>query len=276
MQPVTLQPKITARDRLTMTIIVAVLFHAMLIFGVVFETLIKKDTRKSLPALDITLVAPDSSKLPNKADYLAQANQNSDQEKPQEHLTPEESASLSNATQDNASSEALSNQEASRDPLQGQEIDAVATKESSMFVQKSSVLEQKHDLISDSLDFVKKQSEARDPNKKLTHKYINVRSKRDVEAAYWAKWSKHIETVGNANISDEVFLKNLSGDVKTDISLNPDGSVYDFKIVSSDNPLLTEEVKKIIRLAAPFEPISKEVMGGADILHIERIWRFGE
>ena len=273
---ITHKPKITAKDRLVLTVIVAILIHAVLVSGIVFESLIKKDTRKPLPTLDITLVLPNDSELPSKADFLAQANQDSDQDKPEEHFSPEDSASQSNAAEDSASSEALSNLESSPDPMQGQEIDAVVSDEETAFVQKSSVLQEKDDLITDSIEFIKKQKQTDDNNKNITHKYINVRSKRNVEAAYLAKAQKRIEQIGNTNISDEIFFKNISGDVKVDIALNPDGSIYEVKILRSDNPILEAEVKKIIRLSAPFDIISKDVMSGADILHFERIWRFGE
>ena len=51
----------------------------------------------------------------------------------------------------------------------------------------------------------------------------------------------------------------------------------DFRIMeSSGSQILDEAAKKIVRLAAPFEPLPEEISFDTDILEIVRTWRFHE
>ena len=65
---------ISDTDRLGMTLFLAVMLHALIILGISFSSDKGKDP-DILSRLDITLVQHKSEKAPEKADYLAQANQ---------------------------------------------------------------------------------------------------------------------------------------------------------------------------------------------------------
>ncbi|MGH8552043.1 MAG: hypothetical protein ACRERS_02000, partial [Methylococcales bacterium] len=63
---------VSATDRLTLTVFLAVLLHALLILGIGFEFENRNRVRKSL---EIALVDEPTRAAPEKADFLAQANQ---------------------------------------------------------------------------------------------------------------------------------------------------------------------------------------------------------
>ena len=59
-------------DRLSFTIFIAAAFHALIIFGIGFTV---DRGNKVAPTLNITLATHDSQKAPEKADFIAQHNQ---------------------------------------------------------------------------------------------------------------------------------------------------------------------------------------------------------
>ena len=63
--------KVGAGDRLGVTLLFSVIAHGVLALGLTFEY---EKSRPSLPSLDVILVQSASGEKPNKADFLAQAN----------------------------------------------------------------------------------------------------------------------------------------------------------------------------------------------------------
>src|SRR6185437_1906102 len=58
-------------DRLGVTLLFSLIVHAVLILGLGFEL---AKPKPSLPALDVTLLTSANAQSPDKADFLAQAN----------------------------------------------------------------------------------------------------------------------------------------------------------------------------------------------------------
>nr|MDQ2972123.1 energy transducer TonB [Pseudomonadota bacterium] len=58
-------------DRLGVALLFSLIVHAVLILGISFEF---AKPKPSLPALDVTLLNSANSQAPDKADFLAQAN----------------------------------------------------------------------------------------------------------------------------------------------------------------------------------------------------------
>ena len=59
------------------------------------------------------------------------------------------------------------------------------------------------------------------------------------------------------------------------MALNPDGTVNGIELRhSSGYKLLDDAAIRIVKLAAPFAPFSKEMRKDTDILHITRTWQF--
>ena len=84
-----------------------------------------------------------------------------------------------------------------------------------------------------------------------------------------------VEKTGSINFPSLLKKNNLKGSVILDVGINEDGSVRDIKIRrTSGHKLLDDAVIKIIHLAEPFSPLSDEILGEIDVLHITRTWKF--
>src|SRR5690348_11917393 len=64
-------PTVTSRDRLVTTLFFAALVHGILILGITF----RPDRPKGSATLEVTMVQTRSVTPPDRADYIAQANQ---------------------------------------------------------------------------------------------------------------------------------------------------------------------------------------------------------
>ena len=106
-------------------------------------------------------------------------------------------------------------------------------------------------------------------------RYISARSQAYRDAAYLEAWRSKIERIGNLNYPEEAKRQNLSGSLILDVAINADGSVHRIELRrSSGYKLLDDAAIRIVRLAAPFAPLSAEMRKDTDILHITRTWQF--
>ena len=115
---------------------------------------------------------------------------------------------------------------------------------------------------------------------------LRIRPRRDTITAvsahskqtlYLEEWSERVEEVGNLHYPDEARNNKVFGSLRILVAIRVDGHVDDFRIMeSSGSQILDEAAKKIVRLAAPFEPLPEEISFDTDILEIVRTWRFHE
>ena len=83
--------------------------------------------------------------------------------------------------------------------------------------------------------------------------------------------------MGNLQYPDEARNNKVFGSLRILVAIRVDGHVDDFRIMeSSGSQILDEAAKKIVGLAAPFEPLPEEISSKTDILEIVRTWRFHE
>jgi protein TonB len=106
-------------------------------------------------------------------------------------------------------------------------------------------------------------------------KFISASTREYRYASYMEAWRAKVERVGNLNYPDEARKRQLSGSLVLDVALNPDGSVNQITIRrSSGYRILDDAAIAIVRLAAPFAPFPDDVRAETDILHITRTWQF--
>lgn len=102
-----------------------------------------------------------------------------------------------------------------------------------------------------------------------------VKNHRLVVAAYEQAWQEKVERIGNLNYPDEARRDKLSGTLTLAVGIKPDGSVYSVQIQKpSGHEALDNAAHNIVRLAAPFAPLPREISDEVDILVITRTWRF--
>lgn len=282
--PSSLQPDIRPRDRLGFTLLIAGLLHAAVILGVGF-------TVEELPAqsrgLEVTLASFATDKAPDKADYIAQANQ-------QGSGTLEHEAAPSTDQQAVVQDELVNavSVESTRQPAKPVEIpqpvlttqqprpQKVVQTPTSQPMQEprrqAPVLDREQlsaDIASLEAEFAReRQQYAKRP--RISHQHT-ASTKRDVSAWYRDDWRKKVERIGNLNYPDEARRNGMYGSLRLLVVIRSDGSIDKMAVLeSSGQPVLDQAALNIVRLSAPFAPFSGELAARFDQVEIIRTWRF--
>lgn len=279
-------PTITANDRMLFTLFLAVVLHALLILGVGFEF---PDPRPAAAALEIVLAQSRSDKAPDKADFLAQANQEGSGEQDKtalpstDELAPFEDVQIREIQplQQTASQKTVQDPVSRIITTRSESRQQIALNQPSPEDRKVEMTkEERLAMIQRSLEIAsleaqleeQRQLHAKRPRKRqLTS--VSTRESRD--AYYLHGWSKKIETVGNLNYPAEARRKKIYGSLRLMVAVRADGSVQEVRVLkSSGQRILDQAAIDIVRLAAPFAPFPPEIRKDTDILEIIRTWQF--
>lgn len=277
---------ITATDRLGLTLFFAVVVHALIILGITFIAPDEKPADDQ-PTLEIILATQPATQKITNPDFLAQAHQEGGGTRETRHrptappaaattsrpLAGESSANTSTGVTKPAATPAPTQITTTRNNPQQQATPEIAP--SSMPTETPSAA----DMMMRSREIAKLSAElsasmqayARRPK----HRYIAARTAESRDAAYMAAWQAKIEMIGNLNYPEEARRRNISGSLRLDVAINPDGSVNNISVLrSSGHKLLDDAAIRIVRLAAPFAKMPPEMSKETDVLHIIRTWQF--
>lgn len=280
------RPTVTANDRMLFTLFLAVVLHALLILGVGFEF---PDPRPAAAALEIVLAQSRSDKAPDKADFLAQANQEGSGELDKTALpSTDELAQFEDVQireiqplQQTASQKTVqepvnriittrsdSRQQIALDQPSPDDRKVEMTKEERLaMIQRSLEIASLEAQLEEQ-----KQLHAKRPRKR---QLTSVSTQESRDAYYLHGWSKKIETVGNLNYPAEARRKKIYGNLRLMVAVRADGSVQEVRVLkSSGQRILDQAAIDIVRLAAPFAPFPPEIRQDTDILEIIRTWQF--
>lgn len=269
-------------DPIGATLLFSLLLHGVLLLGITFHFV--KPT-PSLPTLDVTLVNVANQQAPDKADFLAQANNTgggqSDRAarpsdlfsgaipkpdpgiaaQPVEAATPQprEATPTRMVTTSGAIDFRVTSDTArTRVDPQEQAPTAEELKRQQAIAQLAAELRQK------------KVAYAKRPKVK----YLTASTREYAYAAYMRGWSDRVERVGNLNYPEEARRRGLHGDVLLTVVLGLDGSIKSIEVIqSSGQKVLDAAAERIVRLAAPFPPAPRSAER-IDELNITRTWRF--
>jgi periplasmic protein TonB len=263
------------------TFLFSLLLHGVLLLGITFQFV--KPT-PSLPTLDVTLVNVANQEAPDKADFLAQANNSGGGQSdrvarpsqmfsgalpkpdpgiaaqpvdaatpPPREATPTRMVTTRGATDFTVSSDTAQTE---IDP-QDRAPTAAEIKRQQAIAQLAAELRQQTEAL------------AKRPKKK----FISANTREYVYASYMRGWSDRVQRVGNLNYPDEARRRRLYGDLLLTVGLNRDGGIKNITIIkSSGHPLLDAAAERIVRLAAPFPPLPRDA--NVDELYITRTWQF--
>lgn len=280
--------RVTHTDRLSMTAFFALALHAIIILGVSFN-LTDRDTSDALSTMEITLVHNSSEQAPEDAEYLAQANQlggGNVQEKvrdssPFSNPVPNEESGFAPDSRQALAPPPVKNPELQQEIMTVTEADLKTQSKP----QNEPLPVQSQDVTAAQL-FERSQEIARlsaEINRlkqayQVTPKHTYVRganAKQYRFAAYLDAWRAKVERIGNLNYPEEAVIENLSGSLLLDVAINPDGSLNSVRVLkSSGHKVLDAAAQRIVKLAAPFPPLTKDILKDTDVLHIPRVWQF--
>lgn len=279
--------EITATDRLGFTLFISIVLNAVIILGISFDMSDKDPNPTMLPTLDITLVPTRSDKAPDKADFLAQNNQDAGGDV-DEVLKPQTTdPAIASTADDSGSPFYIPKLEAQPEPENtNQEILTVAKSDRTVYTKPKDPLKTPEtdsptavELIDRSKEIAKLSAELSDQMqayaKRPKRKFISASAKEYKYASYIAEWQRKIEKIGSLNFPDEAKRRNLYGDLLLVVALNANGTIHEINIQrSSGYKLLDDAALHIVRLAAPFSPFPENIRKETDILYISRTWQF--
>lgn len=95
------------------------------------------------------------------------------------------------------------------------------------------------------------------------------------EADYVLAWQQRVQATGNANYPELARAQRLSGEVQLLSSLTPEGEVAAVVVlVSSGEPVLDAAAIDAVTAAGPFAPFTDRMRADYDVLEIIRTFRF--
>lgn len=275
-------PRTTSTDLIGATLLFSLLLHGVLILGITFGYV---PVKPSLPTLDVTLVDVANREAPDKADFLAQANNRGGGEsdkaaRPSQPFSgPMPRAQIGTAAQQQDAAAARP-QAATQDKL------LTTTGKSRFTVDSDSARDERNpsDLPTAEEDRLRQEAAqlaaerralqeayAKRPRKK----FISSNTREYAYAAYMRGWVDRIERVGNLNYPDAARRQQLHGDVLLTVTLDRAGKVIDIEVIrSSGHDLLDKAAQRIVRLSAPFPALPADGKENIDELHITRTWQF--
>ena len=274
-------------ETLLIALFMALLLHAIIIFGISF-TIEPLKKQQASQTLDIVLVKTEAEQAPEEADFLAQADQTGGGTL-QEKAKPTSKAPGETPQQGNALE--------SKPEVAPQVVEPLIEKKSTLSAQKPS--EQKAPELTKkvkpkprkkpdfSADYVSRlQQQIVEMEAELDEKsrayarrpkatYITASTKRAPEALYLKQWTKKIERIGNLNYPDQARRNKLQGQLVLAVALSPDGNLISVEIrKSSGHKILDDAAKRIVELAAPYAAVPDNVLRGNSRLVITRTWQF--
>ncbi len=275
------QPQINASDRLGFTIFLAICIHLVIVLGIGFVPLdASKNDNKTL---NVVLARHASEERPDKADFIGQANQLAGGES--EKVTPPSTPVIAPFPEQNLNPTAAMQQQKI---AQQQQQNLLNSQNSNKSLQKiDPKLDQKEDTRDNSgtsqtlraqaiaslqaeLDISRK-AEA----KKTRRRTVSAAIHQTSDALYLDSWQRKIEKVGNLNYPSKARRLNLNGSLKMKVSIRYDGSIEEIAILeSSGSKILDDAALRIVRIAAPFNPLPAEIRKTTDVLEIIRVWQF--
>ena len=284
-ETLTATPAITSADRMSFSLFLATAFHVLILLGISFA-LPDKTIEEFQRSLDVVLATEFSEERPDEADFIGQADQIGGGESDEveklstTEITPFPDEIMNEVSQQKSIEEVkpqvdenqvLTSTDSSKiqvqpdtQPLEEQE--AVKPLSAAEFYTSSEEIAS----ITAQLDDEKRNS-ARKPRKRQVSASIH----RATDALYLDAWRRKIEKIGNLNYPEKAKRKGIFGSLSLKVSINKNGTVNDISIRrSSGHKILDDSAIRIVRLASPFAPLTKDMMVDTDILEIIRVWHF--
>jgi protein TonB len=111
-------------------------------------------------------------------------------------------------------------------------------------------------------------------NKRPRKAFVGARATEHRLAQYVEDWRIKVERVGNLNYPTEARGR-IYGSLQVMVAIRPDGSIDHMQVTRpSGYPILDRAAEKILNLAAPFSPFSRDILKDYNMIVITRTWTF--
>ncbi|MDX1802749.1 MAG: TonB family protein [Alcanivorax sp.] len=276
---------VSAADRLTFTVFLALAFHGIVIFGVNFAP---QKPAKAPHTLEVTLAQTRSDKAPDQADFIAQSNQQGSGDlSDKQEVTTDQQADFA----DNKLEKVQLKEKTTRKPRDlivqqmvittaGHSERKVRDKQKEKTDPKPYKQAKEENLADITRQIAslqarldkQKQAYAKRPRiRRLT----SVSAKAHYEALYIDAFRRKVESMGTRNFPSRALSSDTYGSVRLMVALKRDGSIKEIKLLkSSGHKFLDQAAIQSVRLSAPFEAFTPKMRQHMDLLEIIRTWKF--
>jgi protein TonB len=273
-------------DRLGSTLFLAALGHGVVILGITFTTDPLPETTE-LPSLNVTLLADslDAERNHSEARQLAQRDQAGGgatsearrasttlaAEQPFTQLGDKDGADLDDATprEPAPSTDRIVANRNTPDALRAEPLahETPATEPRRAAALLNRPMEQ---TLVKEID-----TQAALPSEDNDAALPSPSTRASAMAEYLVGWRQRVERVGTANFPQRFLARADLGRPTLEVAIGPEGRLLDIVVRrSSGDTTLDQAALKILRLAAPFEPLPASVLAEHDVLRFAYEWDF--
>lgn len=264
-------------------VIASIAFHVVAILGLGFK--LPSIMRDAAPhnMLEVVLVNSRSATRPQKADALAQANLDGggNTDKKLRAATPMPALETRDPSVELKAAQARQKQletEARELMVRMKSQAAVSPLDQPASGARSDSTEAR-DLIERSLEIERLEAQIRQQHQAYQERprrtFIGARTYEYRFAHYIDVWRQKVERIGTLNFPQEARTRKIYASLQVTIAIKSNGEVEDVEInKSSGHRFIDDAAKRIVRMAAPFEPFPADIRKDTDILHITRTWNF--
>ena len=281
-------PALANHDRLGASLFASILAHMVLILLTAF-VLPQLRRTEALPTLEITLVQTATDRAPDKADFLAQVNQEGGGDSDRADI-----AHNPLPVREIGERRLPLFQSAPQRPTRStQEVTDLLNQKSDIKLRARNAKPDKKDerqtplqlglMSTDELRMERARLNAeisrewQEYQQRPRRKFLNARTQEYKYASYLEAWRAKVERTGNLNYPGEAKRRGIRGNLMLDVVLRNDGSVKDVVVVrSSGHKMLDDAAVTIVRLSSPFAEFPPEIRAEVDELSITRTWKFND
>jgi len=275
-------PRIGPRERLSATVTLSIVAHAVIILGLGFTL---DDAATVTPTLDVILSQTSTLEPPKDADFLAQANNRGGGDRDRAERPRENQLGLVPKTRDGMAPEEMI---AQAPPPEPEPVPRHITTTGASDARLPLPREQKPDserplpsgqeLLRKSLEMARLAAEVDRQQqlyaKRPKQKHISASTREFEYAEYMRQWVQKVERTGNANYPRQARDSGLNGRLIMTVMIRLDGSVGGITLTQpSGYKVFDEAAVRTVRLAEPFPPPPR-TKEQVDELYITRTWNF--
>lgn len=272
---------ITAKDRFSFCLFVAITLHAAIILGVGFSSQINTEDAVSI---DVTLSVASDLITPEKADFIAATNQlGSGTESQVQEMTTTEQADFSSNEFQTVMSQATPMEEVSQNSqellttqAQSEELANKELQELTDLLEAPPTTQLDREKLVQEISSLEariaadRQALAKMPR---TKRISSVTTRSAAEASYLNMWRQKCERIGRRNYP----AGSLEGEVLMLVSILADGTLEEVRILkTSGHRQLDQAALSTVRQAAPYQPFNVEMRKAYDRLEFTRTWQFSK
>ena len=284
MEVASLPPLMMPNKRLQICVIIAATLHLIIIFGITYKDPLNLQKNLLTPAIEITLATQPSDTMPEAPKFIAAENQQASSpidtdlapqtlqhaDFPAQHMhdlwQPPQLQAETAAQQESPNKVTATD---APEQTQIQPLPETQANANMLSTEQQALSQNIATLMAELAD--QQQQYAQMPRTRT----VTAATQEAIDAEYLYNWRNHIEKVGNLNYPAAARRLNLHGEVLLLVAINADGTLRETQVrKSSGSKILDEAAIRIVKLAAPFQPLPSEILATTEVLEIIRTWQF--